>query len=187
MGPHAGWLGGWGIIVADIIVMANLAYIAGQYTFLLFGLEEQADDTFWRTSHRRLRRLRLRKGSAFASGGPRGAAPCRGGGRVRGRHARPTRRRDDGLPARSGAARVQDLEEVSRIVGGRAPVTTAVDDGSPEDVLVEAAERHDAQMIVLAPTASARSSASPSAPRRTASSTGAPCRCSWSPTRSSRP
>jgi amino acid transporter len=32
MGPHAGWMGGWGIIVADIIVMANLAQIAGRYT-----------------------------------------------------------------------------------------------------------------------------------------------------------
>ena len=32
MGPYAGWLGGWAIIVADIIVMANLAQIAGLYT-----------------------------------------------------------------------------------------------------------------------------------------------------------
>ena len=29
MGPQLGWLGGWAIIVADIIVMANLAQIAG--------------------------------------------------------------------------------------------------------------------------------------------------------------
>jgi amino acid transporter len=36
-GPVAGWLGGWGIIVADIIVMANLAQIAGQTTFGLIG------------------------------------------------------------------------------------------------------------------------------------------------------
>ncbi len=28
-GPWAGWMGGWGIIAADIIVMANLAQIAG--------------------------------------------------------------------------------------------------------------------------------------------------------------
>jgi amino acid transporter len=28
-GPSAGWIGGWAIIVADIIVMANLAQIAG--------------------------------------------------------------------------------------------------------------------------------------------------------------
>src|SRR4051812_6805619 len=36
-GPRTGWLGGWAIIVADIIVMANLAEIAGRYSFLLFG------------------------------------------------------------------------------------------------------------------------------------------------------
>ena len=34
MGPHLGWMGGWGIIAADVIVMANLAQIAGQYTLL---------------------------------------------------------------------------------------------------------------------------------------------------------
>lgn len=38
MGPWAGWMGGWGIIVADIIVMANLSQIAGLYTFSLFGI-----------------------------------------------------------------------------------------------------------------------------------------------------
>jgi len=38
MGPWAGWMGGWGIIVADIIVMANLSQIAGIYTFSLFGI-----------------------------------------------------------------------------------------------------------------------------------------------------
>jgi amino acid transporter len=32
-GPVVGWMGGWGIIAADIIVMANLAQIAGSYTF----------------------------------------------------------------------------------------------------------------------------------------------------------
>ena len=37
MGPTSGWIGGWAIIVADVIVMANLAQIAGLYTFLLFG------------------------------------------------------------------------------------------------------------------------------------------------------
>jgi amino acid transporter len=36
MGPQLGWLGGWTIIVADIIVMANLAQIAGLYSILLF-------------------------------------------------------------------------------------------------------------------------------------------------------
>ena len=37
MGPQLGWIAGWAIVVADIIVMANLAQIAGLYTFLLFG------------------------------------------------------------------------------------------------------------------------------------------------------
>ena len=36
-GTRTGWLGGWGIIAADIIVMANLAQIAGSYSFRLFG------------------------------------------------------------------------------------------------------------------------------------------------------
>jgi amino acid transporter len=36
-GPKTGWFGGWGILAADILVMASLAQIAGQYVFLLFG------------------------------------------------------------------------------------------------------------------------------------------------------
>ena len=48
-GPWMGWMGGWGIIAADIIVMANLAQIAGQYTFLLFGADELAESTLWST------------------------------------------------------------------------------------------------------------------------------------------
>jgi amino acid transporter len=36
-GPITGWMGGWGIIVADVIVMANLAQIAGQYSFTFVG------------------------------------------------------------------------------------------------------------------------------------------------------
>lgn len=36
-GPKTGWLGGWGIIAADVIVMANLAQIAGSYSFTLVG------------------------------------------------------------------------------------------------------------------------------------------------------
>src|SRR3954447_26190911 len=44
-GPGAGWVGGWAIIVADIIVMANLAQIAGSYTFLLFDWQSAAAST----------------------------------------------------------------------------------------------------------------------------------------------
>ena len=36
-GPRTGWAGGWGIIVADVLVMASLAQVASQYVFLLFG------------------------------------------------------------------------------------------------------------------------------------------------------
>jgi amino acid transporter len=36
-GPKTGWAGGWGIVVADILVMASLAQVAGQYVFLLFN------------------------------------------------------------------------------------------------------------------------------------------------------
>ncbi len=36
-GPIVGWLGGWGIIAADVIVMANLAQIAGAYSFTFVG------------------------------------------------------------------------------------------------------------------------------------------------------
>jgi amino acid transporter len=46
MGPQLGWLGGWAIIAADIIVMASLAQIAGIYSFLLFGWQSAAD-TSW--------------------------------------------------------------------------------------------------------------------------------------------
>src|SRR6516225_10205326 len=35
--PGVGWAGGWGIVAADILVMASLAQVAGQYVFLLFG------------------------------------------------------------------------------------------------------------------------------------------------------
>ena len=48
-GPRAGWIGGWGIIVADVIVMANLAQVAGAYTFSLFHLDDLAASTFWST------------------------------------------------------------------------------------------------------------------------------------------
>ena len=39
MGPHLGWLTGWAIIVADIIVIASLAEVAAQYTYSLFGID----------------------------------------------------------------------------------------------------------------------------------------------------
>jgi len=36
-GPTVGWLGGWGIIAADVLVMASLAQVTGQYSFHLFN------------------------------------------------------------------------------------------------------------------------------------------------------
>jgi len=36
-GPKTGWAGGWGIIASDVLVMASLAEVAGQYGFLLFN------------------------------------------------------------------------------------------------------------------------------------------------------
>ncbi len=43
-GPRTGWMGGWGIIAADIIVMSNLAQIAGSYCFLLVGADGLAEN-----------------------------------------------------------------------------------------------------------------------------------------------
>ena len=43
MGPHLGWMTGWAIIVADVIVMASLAEVAAQYTFSLFGRDVFTD------------------------------------------------------------------------------------------------------------------------------------------------
>ena len=48
-GPLVGWIGGWGIIAADVIVMANLAQVAGSYSFTLVGASGLAASTFWST------------------------------------------------------------------------------------------------------------------------------------------
>ena len=37
MGPAAGWIGGWVLLITNVIVMPSMAVIAGQYSFLLFG------------------------------------------------------------------------------------------------------------------------------------------------------
>jgi amino acid transporter len=39
-GPMTGWMNGWAIFLADIIVMASLSDIAAVYTFKLFGFTE---------------------------------------------------------------------------------------------------------------------------------------------------
>lgn len=54
-GPLIGWMGGWGIIAADVIVMANLAQIAGAYSFTFVGdlgwtaAADLANSTLWST------------------------------------------------------------------------------------------------------------------------------------------
>ena len=54
-GSWVGWMGGWGIIAADVIVMANLAQIAGSYSFTfagdlgIGGADALASSTFWST------------------------------------------------------------------------------------------------------------------------------------------
>ncbi|CCH86791.1 Putative amino acid permease [Modestobacter italicus] len=48
-GPRTGWMGGWGIIAADVIVMANLAQVAGSYGYRLVGLDSLAESTLWTT------------------------------------------------------------------------------------------------------------------------------------------
>jgi amino acid transporter len=44
-GPRVGWMGGWGVAVAGIVVLANLAQIGGKYFWLLIN-EELAQNTF---------------------------------------------------------------------------------------------------------------------------------------------
>ncbi len=43
-GPKTGWAGGWAIVAADVLVMASLAQIAGQYVFLLFNANKIGSD-----------------------------------------------------------------------------------------------------------------------------------------------
>jgi amino acid transporter len=45
-GPQLGWINGWAIFLADVIVMASLAAIASNYTFLLFR-SGGAPNNFW--------------------------------------------------------------------------------------------------------------------------------------------
>ncbi len=47
-GPKAGWIAGWGCIVADLVIMPNLAGISGQYVVLLFS--ESAANNIWLTT-----------------------------------------------------------------------------------------------------------------------------------------
>jgi amino acid transporter len=45
LGPQLGWINGWAIFLADVIVMASLSVIAGTYTFELVGANAAAHST----------------------------------------------------------------------------------------------------------------------------------------------
>lgn len=45
-GPWVGWMGGWGVAVAGMVVLANLAQIAAVYFWALFGIDLASND--WR-------------------------------------------------------------------------------------------------------------------------------------------
>jgi amino acid transporter len=47
-GPIVGWLGGWGVAVSAIIVLANVAEIAAIYTLRFFGLDSLAENTLFK-------------------------------------------------------------------------------------------------------------------------------------------
>ena len=48
-GPRTGWFSGWVLAMAGIIVLANLAQVAAQYSYYLVGADDLADSTFWVT------------------------------------------------------------------------------------------------------------------------------------------
>ena len=49
-GPRTGWMSGWGVLVACIVVMSSVSQIAARYAFLLVGADGLAASTFWVTA-----------------------------------------------------------------------------------------------------------------------------------------
>jgi len=49
IGPRTGWVTGWVMVAADVIVMASLAQLTGAYFFLLFGAHNLANSLLWVT------------------------------------------------------------------------------------------------------------------------------------------
>ncbi len=45
LGPWVGWISGWALLIADVLVMASLSQIAGKYSFLLVGADGAANNT----------------------------------------------------------------------------------------------------------------------------------------------
>ena len=104
-GPQIGWINGWAIFLADIIVMASLAAIASDYTFLLFGLHGLASSNS-RADHRRGRLDRADDMDLLPRDRAVGADPD-DTSRPRDLHARPVRRRraDQGVREQSRPTR----------------------------------------------------------------------------------
>jgi len=48
-GPRSGWLSGWAMVAACVVVMSSVSQVAAQYTFLLFGADSLAGNQFWVT------------------------------------------------------------------------------------------------------------------------------------------
>jgi amino acid transporter len=48
-GPRTGWFSGWVLALAGIVVLANLAQVAAQYTYRLIGADDLAGSTLWVT------------------------------------------------------------------------------------------------------------------------------------------
>ncbi len=43
IGPYLGWMGGWAVSAAGILVIGSLASVASCYTFLLLGMSGAAE------------------------------------------------------------------------------------------------------------------------------------------------
>jgi amino acid transporter len=48
-GPITGWLGGWGMVAACVVVMSSVAQVAAQYSLLLVGADGLAASRTWPT------------------------------------------------------------------------------------------------------------------------------------------
>ena len=48
-GPRTGWFSGWVLTLAGVIVLANLAQVAAQYSYYLVGADDLAASTLWVT------------------------------------------------------------------------------------------------------------------------------------------
>ncbi len=49
MGPNLGWLAGWSVFIADILVMPSLASVASNYSYQLVGWDHGLNSTLWLT------------------------------------------------------------------------------------------------------------------------------------------